>query len=743
MSGMNQIAVDKQPPQASALVFCLLALLFLLPHSTVWGQNDTLPIVPVDESIDQSIEDLILNTESEAQVDYSDLTDELEALLLQPLNLNQATYDQLLQLPGMNAIQANRLLEHIRKFGRLTTIYELQAIPGYTPNFIRQFLPYVSVLDSQAKDINPSVKHPKGPSLQQIRRGLKGEFMQRAVWNLETARGYTDPDTSFRDRIDEEGRIVGQDTLLSSRYAGSAMRHYSRLRINYGKNVSFGIVGEKDPGEEFAWRPESRLYGYDYLSAHFALAGFGRLKSLVIGDYTLQVGQGMVLSRGLGFGKGAQVINSIKMPNQGIRPYRSVNENQYLRGAAATYALGDFYMTAFASRQFVDASVSERDTLDDEVLLAGGLQTSGLHRTPSELSNRKAVQEQMYGGRLEYKTPTLTVGTTHYYQQYSSPLSRPLNDYNQFDFRGDRNYINALDFDWVWQNFNLFGEFARSQSGGTGASVGIMGSIAPTVDISILARRYDIDFHSNKGYVFAERPTAIQNESGIYIGLRYAPNPRWTLNTYFDQFYFPWNKFRASYPSRGWEFMSQLEFKPKRGTLIYARYRIDNKQLNADNIGEGPQLDYLVWGERQQFRLNFQTTVERQLNLRTRLEVSRYSQEGNVSRGILFYQDVSWKIGFKYKLTARYAIFDTDDFNSRIYAYENDILGFFSIPPYYRTGNRVYLIFNWKPTRKLEFWGRVAQSRFQDEPIVGSGLQAVSGPNQTEFKLQLRYKFGN
>ncbi|MEL7531794.1 MAG: helix-hairpin-helix domain-containing protein [Bacteroidota bacterium] len=740
---MNQIAVDKQPPQASALVFCLLALLFLLPHSTVWGQNDTLPIVPVDESIDQSIEDLILNTESEAQVDYSDLTDELEALLLQPLNLNQATYDQLLQLPGMNAIQANRLLEHIRKFGRLTTIYELQAIPGYTPNFIRQFLPYVSVLDSQAKDINPSVKHPKGPSLQQIRRGLKGEFMQRAVWNLETARGYTDPDTSFRDRIDEEGRIVGQDTLLSSRYAGSAMRHYSRLRINYGKNVSFGIVGEKDPGEEFAWRPESRLYGYDYLSAHFALAGFGRLKSLVIGDYTLQVGQGMVLSRGLGFGKGAQVINSIKMPNQGIRPYRSVNENQYLRGAAATYALGDFYMTAFASRQFVDASVSERDTLDDEVLLAGGLQTSGLHRTPSELSNRKAVQEQMYGGRLEYKTPTLTVGTTHYYQQYSSPLSRPLNDYNQFDFRGDRNYINALDFDWVWQNFNLFGEFARSQSGGTGASVGIMGSIAPTVDISILARRYDIDFHSNKGYVFAERPTAIQNESGIYIGLRYAPNPRWTLNTYFDQFYFPWNKFRASYPSRGWEFMSQLEFKPKRGTLIYARYRIDNKQLNADNIGEGPQLDYLVWGERQQFRLNFQTTVERQLNLRTRLEVSRYSQEGNVSRGILFYQDVSWKIGFKYKLTARYAIFDTDDFNSRIYAYENDILGFFSIPPYYRTGNRVYLIFNWKPTRKLEFWGRVAQSRFQDEPIVGSGLQAVSGPNQTEFKLQLRYKFGN
>ncbi|MFK7923613.1 MAG: ComEA family DNA-binding protein [Bacteroidia bacterium] len=712
----------------------------MLP-STAWSQNDTLPSIPVDESIDQSIEDLILNTESDAQVDYSDLTDYLESLLLEPLNINQATYEQLLQLPGMNAIQANRLLAHVRKFGKLTTIYELQAITGYSPTFIRQFLPYVVVRDSQAKDINPNVKHPKGPSWEQIKGGLEGELLQRMAWVNETARGYTDPDTSFRDRLNESGNVIGQDTLLSSRYAGDAIRHYSRLRIKYGKNVSIGMVGEKDPGEIFAWRPESRLYGYDYLSAHLAIAGFGRLKSLVVGDYTLQVGQGMILSRGLGFGKGAQVINSIKMPNQGIRPYRSVNENQYLRGAAATYAIEDIYITAFASKQYVDASVSERDTLDDEVLLAGGLQTSGLHRTPSELSNRKAVQEQLYGGRLEYRTPTLTIGTTHYYQQFSSSLSRPLNDYNQFDFRGDRNYLNGLDFDWVWQNFNLFGEFARSRSGGTGASVGLMGSIAPTVDISILARRYDIDFHSNKGYVFAERPTALQNESGIYIGLRYAPNPKWTLNTYFDQFYFPWNKFRASYPSRGWEFMAQLEYKPKRGTLIYARYRVDNKQINADNISEGPQLDYLVWGQRQQFRINFQTAVERQLNLRTRFEVSRYTQEGNVSRGLLFYQDLSWKIGFKYKITARYALFDTDDFDSRIYAYENDILGFFSIPPYYRTGNRYYLIFNWKPTRKIEFWGRVAQSRFQDEQTVGSGLQAVNGPNQTEFKLQVRLKW--
>lgn len=717
--------------------FCLIFGLSLQ------AQNDTLPVsVPVDDqSVDAAIEDLIINTESEDQVDYSYLTDYLESLRLDPLNLNQANYEQLLSLPGMNAIHANQLLRHIQQFGKLTSIYELQAVSGYTPELIRQFLPFVTVLDSKAKDINPDQKHPKGPSLDQIRKGMQFELIQRAVWTGQEAKGYTDPDTTFRDLRDENGNLAGTDTVLSSRYAGSPFRLYTRLRATFNQNVSIGLVGEKDPGEQFAWKPEQRLYGYDFLSGHISIGGFGRLQRLVIGDYTLTAGQGMVLSRGLGFGKGAQVINNLKMPSRGIQPYSSVNENQFMRGAAATYAFGDVYLTAFVSRNFLDASLVLADTLDETPLLASNLQTSGLHRTSAERANRGAIGERIYGGRVEYRSPQLTVGSTHYYQQFDGELVRPLNDYSQFNFTGDRNYLNSLDFDWIWQNFNVFGEVARSASGGTGAMVGIMGSIAPTVDVSILGRRYSKDFHSNKAYVFAERPTAAQNETGLYLGLRIAPNPRWTLSAYFDQYYFPWNRYQASYPSRGWEFLSQLDYVPKRGTLVYLRFRSDNKQTNADEIAVGPQLESLVNSQRLQARIHFQTTIERDLQLRTRLEWSHYTQESERSTGWLLYQDVSWKFGFKFRITARYALFDAPDFNARIYAYENDILGFFSIPAYYRTGSRYYVILNWKPTRKLEFWGRVAQSRFQDVRSVGTGLEQIAGSNRTEFKLQMRVKF--
>ena len=43
----------------------------------------------------------------------------------------------------------------------------------------------------------------------------------------------------------------------------------------------------------------------------------------------------------------------------------------------------------------------------------------------------------------------------------------------------------------------------------------------------------------------------------------------------------------------------------------------------------------------------------------------------------------------------RYCIFNTDDWDSRIYTYENDLLNNFSIPAMSGTGSRCYLMVEW------------------------------------------------
>ncbi|MEO1449399.1 MAG: helix-hairpin-helix domain-containing protein, partial [Bacteroidota bacterium] len=516
--------------------------------------------------LDALIEDVISGVEIDEQVDFTEWSDELQDLLRKPLDLNRATREELSLLPGMDALRVNQLQAHIERFGALTSVFELQAVEGFTADLIRQIKPFVKAGAARETDIRRENQHPSGPGFREIVESLSFEWLQRMVWIAEEQRGYTPPDTSFRDIVDDQGNLLRQDTSLSTRYAGNPFRHYSRLRVRAGKHVSLALTAEKDPGERFAWNPRQGLYGYDFLSGHISLRDFGRLKRLVIGDYTIETGQGLILSRGLGFGKSAEAISTLKAPGRGIMPYASVNENQLMRGIAATYAVGPLYFTGFFSRINLDASVQAEDTLSQEVLEAGGLQLSGLHRTPSEIANRRSLQETVVGGRVEFRKGTLKIGTTHYYQQFAAPLDRPVNGYNQFDFRGDRNFLNGVDVDWAYRNFNLFGEAARSRSGGTAVLAGIMASLSSNFDVSLLARRFDRDFHSQKAYVFAERPTAVRNEQGLYLGLRVIPRRKWIWQSYLDRFRFPWNTFRASAPYTGWEVLSQLSYRPRRGT---------------------------------------------------------------------------------------------------------------------------------------------------------------------------------
>lgn len=711
------------------ILFNLLAWLCLaLP---MYAQIDTTSNRS-SEDISGSLEDLVVGLGIDQQVDFSYITDLLEDLQQNPLDINEVEPEDLKFLPGMNEILATNLCNHRITYGNYTSIYELQAVKGFRSDLIRSILPYLTCKAIGEKDISPGAKHPAGPGLKELFNNLKGEVLQRSVFLLEDQRGYTE--------LNDEGQLP---------YAGNNQRIYSRIRIRSGKNFSFALTGEKDPGEAFRWDPANRYYGYDFLSGHIAIKGYGILKDLVMGDYTLQFGQGLVLSRGLGFGKSANSIKSLKMPALGIRPYSSVNENQFMRGGAATLAAGDFYFTGFYSNNFIDASQVEPDTVfsgdffePSFSFAESNLQTSGLHRTQSELRNRASTREEIFGGRVAYQIPGFNAGFTMYQQQFDRVLNRGLNDYNQFDFRGDRNYLAGLDFDWVINNFNIFGELARSRSGGFGGVMGLMGSLAPIVDIGVQFRHFDKDFHSPKGYVFAERPTALQNETGVYLGLQVFPNPKWVISGYFDQYYFPFNKFRAGFPSRGHEQLLRITYKPRRGSEVYLHFRADNKEENGVADDPSQKLQFLVPTQRLQARLHFSTNIDRDFQLRSRIELSQFRKEGEeVKNGILMYQDIIWKLNYKLKLTGRYAIFDTPDYDARIYAYENDILGFFSIPPYYRTGSRYYFIINWKANRKLEFWGRIAQSRFKDLETIGSGNNQIIGDTQSEIKLQVRLKF--
>jgi len=133
--------------------------------------------------------------------------------------------------------------------------------------------------------------------------------------------------------------------------------------------------------------------------------------------------------------------------------------------------------------------------------------------------------------------------------------------------------------------------------------------------------------------------------------------------------------------------------------------------------------------------------VTKILELRSRMEYTLFENINGPSIGYMLYQDVIYKPKNSHlSFTSRFALFDTDDNNSRLYAYENNILYEFGIPSYAGRGIRYYVNLRYRISPKLlaEFrWARTYKNRGTN----GSSLEEIDGDTRTDVKAQLKFSF--
>lgn len=671
--------------------------------------------------IEQRIEQLAEAAEDE-NLDYSTLFEQLSVYLDFPLNLNTATTDELYGLGLLTNDQIISLVDYREKYGELLTLYELAYIDGWEEASAELIIPFVRVSTNETKE--------KITTRQLLKYG-KHEFVARWQRILEAQQGYA------------PASLEELTQSPNSRYLGSPDKLFARYRYRYDDRVSFGMTAEKDNGEEFF--SGSQKNGFDFYSAHLYLKDFGAIKQLAIGDFQAQFGQGLTFWSGLGFNRKSSFSVSTAQDGRGITPYTSINENLFLRGGAVTLNQGRFDFTAFYSGKKIDGNLTESeptDSLDfaEPEVLVTSFQESGFHRTVNDIEDKDAIFQQHYGGHLRYRTTNFRAGVTAAHMELDGEINRNTNFYSQYRFNGSENTTIGANYFLRLANFRFFGETARSASGGMATMNGVNIEMNPRLLVNLTQRHYEKDFQGVASVGFGEG-TLVENESGIYLGIEFRPFKRWKINAYIDQFKFPWLRFQTDAPSSGYDFFGQLEYQASGRTNIYLRYRNRLRKINTRDDVDGA--DFLVDNPRKNLRLNFSHRATSQIRLRSRIELTEYKR-GNepTSRGFMAYQDVIWKVkNLPIRLAARYALFDTDNFDSRMYAYENDVLYFFSIPAYSGRGTRAYLLLKYDVNRNLDIWLRWAQTYFTDRQTVGSGLEEIQGNTRTEVKCQLRYTF--
>lgn len=690
--------------------YLLMVLGFFL-GSTVFGQTEE----NKHEIIQQRIEFLSENQETE-DISLEQITEDLYYFLDSKINLNKTDGQDLIALQLLTDVQIVALLNYRNQFGKFISIYEIQAIPYWDLNTISLVLPFIFV-DDKLDQLQVTLKEA-------LKYGSFETFL-RYQRVLEDRRGYeTVPDSVLQNS--------------NSYYHGNAGRYYSRLRFTYRNNISIGVTGDKDPGETF-FRGINKN-GFDFYSAHAFYQGGKYLKTLALGDYQIQIGQGLNLWVGYAFNKTADVVNIKKNP-RGLRPYASVDEARFLRGGAVEVAYKKFHLTAFGSVKKMSATlITIADTLFQEEDIATALNITGLHRTNSEMARKNAITERIFGAYGQYRSKSLQIGISAVHQSYDKVFERTIQPYNQFDFRGRELMNVGVDYNYIFKNVNLFGEVVRSGSGAIGMLHGALISLDPKVSLSVLYRKYPRDFHTFYSQGFRESSRS-QNEEGLYAGLYWKIHKKLSWDNYLDIFKFPWLRFQVNAPSHGYEFLSQLTYKPDKKLEIYARFRQQVRQRNSTFIDGGARaIEDVI---QRNYRLHFSYKASESITLKARVEfVGVHRKSTDFERGFLIYQDIIFKPkSSPISLSLRYAIFDTDSFDSRIYAFESNMLNVFYIPAHTGKGMRAYALLRYQFAKRFDLWIRYAIFSYDQVNELGSGAELIQGNNKSDIGVQLRIKF--
>jgi competence ComEA-like helix-hairpin-helix protein len=680
------------------LLFLVLLMIFL--PVLVRAQDNTVR-VQIENELEHAVEEF---DPEESEGNPDELLEFIEQLAYQPININRATTDELMQIPGLNIRQANGIVKHRTENAPFTSIEELRLVDGIGLATLQRISPYVTV-GTGREPVRDLYLNPKFWT-----HNSRFEGLMRYQQVLQQQEGNLRPDS-----------LGG--------FLGSPVKYYQRFRYT-SNHLSLNLTQDKDPGE-----PLSGLSGFDFNSWHIAIRDVGKLKHFITGDYSVTFGQGLLLWSGGSFGKGRDVIQSVSKNERGIRPFSSAQESSGFRGVAATWG-EKIQLTGFYSTRKRSAVAAGEGIVNFP-------SENGLHRTFNERNRRNNLIQETYGGRVRAEIPSGYIGISAFYNQFGQKIVRGSQPHQRYSFHGKGLYGISADYRLLIGNSILFSELAYTGNSGYGFLTGSTFSFGNQTDLVFSYRRYDKALQSIFGAGFGEQSGRPGNETGFYAGLRHRLSPVIRISGYFDQFRFPAPRFQTRQPTSGYDWLGLIEYNPKRDISIYAliRFKIRDQEYNSsDEYGRVTRL--LGHHKRNGIRFQADYQVHPRVRLRTRFDMAfARAAQSKTSNGRLFFQDIRFTARPNLRLDARITMFHTDDFESRVFHFENDLLYVLSNTMLFDQGQRMYILLHYKPSKWLELWIKAASTAYENRNVIGSGLNQIVGNRRSDIGIQARVRF--
>lgn len=619
------------------MVKYILPIIFLSISLSSFCQEDKL-----SDEISNIVEELAADeSDPGAAVIYFELLNDLAE---NPVQVNTRDQTELSRLFFLSDFQIKALADYTLSSGKIVSFFEIANIPGFDRETAEMMIPFIT-LDN-----------------------MKNSLPDSAI---------------FRSNLLTNLSLKSSD--IDSSAPGSALKLLTKYRFNSG-NVSGGFTAEKDAGEKLL---DGNTTLPDFLSAHLAISGKGYLRRLVIGDYAVRFGQGACINTGIRTGLSLTAPGYLSGRNE-IKPYTSTDENNFFRGVASQFQVKNLSFSIFYSVNKIDATLNSTNGSSADYIET--IYRTGLHNTASSLIKKDNATETSWGANLSYNFNNLKIGLILSENRLSLPvLVTDKNPGNIYEFQGDVNRVVAISYTGVIKKIILFGELSSDNRNKIALIQGFTLKPADRLAVNILYRNYESGytaFHSNGP---GSSPTG-NNPEGLLGNFTFEAAKYFFISAGCNIQYYPWMKYRCSAPSSSVREEVRLKYNPPNRfatELVYDyRYFMQDK---TESKGITKQDKILT----RSIRWSAKYTADEVLSLGTRFDLKVVSPSG--STGMLILQDVNCRFRrIPLTLWFRYCIFNTDNWDSRLYAWENDLLYSFSIPSLSGEGSRSYIVAGWK-----------------------------------------------
>jgi hypothetical protein len=648
----------------------LFIIIFLLSN-IIYAQID---------SLENKNDDLIQDILDESQTDATDegVIDLIEELRANPVDLNKTDLTELQKIPGLSFSDASAIINYRNKHGKFFSVGEMH-LAGISQKVFENISPFLAV------NFSNIIKTKQNKFISHL------ELRNRIITDLQKDEGFID-----------------------HKFAGNNLHTYTRLKAEFGETVKAGFLLDKDPGEK---------YYNDLTSGYISTKGMGIFNKIILGDYSVQFGQGLSIWSAYSFSKSSNAIYPVKKNPNYLKEYSSSDENRFLRGISSQLGFGAFSLTTFFSQNKFDASL---DPLNSEIV---STPLDGLHRTNNEINKKNSSSEKILGAILDFtKKDKYHFGFLYYNSTFKNNFEMG----NIYDLSGNSFHNYSISYDIYIGKINLSGEHSFNEKS-LASIINIEFAFSKRITFITSLRNYPRNYYNLHSRGIGESSNT-QNEFGIYNGIRWRTDPG-IFNFYFDQFKFPFSTYYNPLPSSGNELSLDFLSSKFSNSRIHFRIKHENKETGVDYNGSIKLFKRI----KSTARLELIYYPDKRTRLKTRLELSRYRIKAINQKedGLLIFQDARFNIQNNIDFSGRIIFFRTDSFNTAIYEFENDLDGMFSLYGLYKEGIRWYTMVKINLPWHLLFSIKYSETYKPEEMALGSGYSKISGNLDNRVSIQL------